>query len=179
MSHELYESWLVSEQPLTLEQKDELKSHLQSCPRCRQIAAGWRSARTQMTKSGLASPTPGFNLRWQQTLAERRLQKQTKNTRWLLLALVVSSAISLTALVLFLSNSLAIVDWWLHTTLTVERTFGWLKQISLLVQSWLGGLPSFLPPAVIILILSAGFTFLLLLWVSIVKRLSIQGAPQS
>lgn len=179
MSHELYESWLLSEQSLTAGQKDELKAHLQTCPQCRKIASGWQATRQAILSSGSVAPQPGFSTRWQATLAERRQHKQKLTIRWLLLGLVVSALVSFSTLFVFLTNTTALLDWWLKTSVSLERTAGWLSQIGKLLGSWLGNVPGFLPPLFILLVISSAFIILILLWVSVAKQFSFQGAIQS
>ena len=176
MSHELYENWLLADKPLTDEQKSELKVHLQNCPHCQKLADGWQSSRRQILAAGMASPAPGFTNRWQQNLAVHRQLKQKAATRWLLLALVVSAVISFVILYLFLSKSTALMDWWLQTTLTFERTFIWVERLGSLLTNWLSGFPAILPPFVVLMIISSAFAILAILWVSAAKQLSAQGA---
>ena len=178
MSHELYENWLLSEPPLTLEQKEELNTHLQACPQCRKLAAGWKGALQQISAVGSAEPAPGFSQRWQKSLAERRRRKQKMTIRWLLLGLILAAAVSLTTLALFLTNSIALLDWWVKSTASLERLGTWINQAGLVLSSWFGGFPPIILPVFGLLVLSAGCTLLVVLWVSVAKQLSFQGATQ-
>ena len=178
MSHELYENWLLSEPPLTLEQKEELNTHLQSCPQCRKLAAGWKGALQQISAVSMAEPAPGFSERWQNSLAERRQRKQKMTIRWLLLGLIFAAVISLTTLVLFLTNSIALLDWWVKSAASLERLGTWVNQAGLVLSSWFQGFPPIVLPAFFLLVLSAGCTLLVVLWVSVAKQLSFQGVTQ-
>jgi anti-sigma factor RsiW len=178
MSHELYENWLLSEPPLTLEQKEELNTHLQSCPQCRKLAAGWKGALQQISAVSMAEPAPGFSQRWQNSLAERRRRKQKMTIRWLLLGLIFAAAVSLTSLVLFLTNTIALLDWWVKSAASLERLGTWINQAGLVLSSWFSGFPPIVLPAIFLMVVSTGFTVLVVLWVSVAKQLSFQGVTQ-
>ncbi len=178
MSHELYENWLLSEPPLTSEQKEELTTHLQSCPQCRKLAAGWKGALQQISAVGMAEPAPGFSQRWQNSLAERRQRKHKMTIRWLLLGLIMAAVISLTTLALFLTNSIALLDWWVKSAASLERMSTWIKQAEMVFSSWFSGFPPIILPVFVLLVLSAGCTLLVVLWVSVAKQLSFQGVTQ-
>ena len=178
MSHELYKTWILADTPLTVEQETDLKSHLLTCAECRKVAEGWRGARQQLRGAGYANPAPGFGERWKKTLAERRLAKQKRNTRWLLFGLCIGALLSLGSLVFVLSNTSALLDWLVTMIASVQRTGAWVHQFYLVLSTWLSNLPGFFGPLVILLVASSGFAFLVILWVSIYKKLSTQGVPE-
>lgn len=73
MNHQLYEDWLFAyndptEQSLTPQQVAELRTHLQTCPECQNLADAWREMDAQLRRSPAVDPQPGFTSRWQSRL---------------------------------------------------------------------------------------------------------------
>lgn len=65
MSHRPFEDWLLADEPLTVEQKQELRNHLRTCIECTAIA----EVNLSLRKAHTAAPAPGFAHRWQARLA--------------------------------------------------------------------------------------------------------------
>lgn len=75
MSHRPFEDWLLADEPLTVEQKQELRNHLRTCIECTAIA----EVNLALRKAHTAAPVPGFAHRWQARLAaERKRQRRRK-----------------------------------------------------------------------------------------------------
>lgn len=73
MSHRPFEDWLLADEPLTVEQKQELRNHLRACIECTAIA----EVNLALRKAHTAAPAPGFARRWQARLAaERKRQRR-------------------------------------------------------------------------------------------------------
>ena len=72
MNHRPFEDWLLDDQPLTLEQKRDLQSHLRICTACSAIAESNLALHTSRT----VSPAPGFKDRFQVRLAQRRREQK-------------------------------------------------------------------------------------------------------
>jgi hypothetical protein len=68
MNHRPFEDWLLDDQPLSLEQKRELQSHLRMCTSCSAIA----ESNLALHASRMVSPAPGFIDRFQVRLEKRR-----------------------------------------------------------------------------------------------------------
>jgi hypothetical protein len=71
MNHRPFEDWLLEDQPLTLEQKRELQSHLRICTTCSAIA----ESNLALHSPSIVSPAPGFKDRFQIRLARRRSEQ--------------------------------------------------------------------------------------------------------
>ena len=72
MNHRPFEDWLLDDQPLTLEQKRDLQSHLRICTACSAIA----ESNLALHSSRTVSPTPGFKDRFQVRLVQRRREQK-------------------------------------------------------------------------------------------------------
>jgi hypothetical protein len=72
MNHRPFEDWLLDDQPLSIEQKRELQSHLRVCNSCSAIAESNLALHT----IHIVSPTPGFRDRFQLRLAKRRREQK-------------------------------------------------------------------------------------------------------
>lgn len=83
MNHQPFENWLLSDEPLSLEQTRALQEHLSTCETCCQIEASWDSLQALLQEAPVEAPAPGFTLRWQGRQTERR-QKTQRRQSWIL-----------------------------------------------------------------------------------------------
>jgi hypothetical protein len=72
MNHQPFENWLLDNQPLTLEEKRGLQSHLQDCAHCTALA----EVNLELRSVKMAAPAAGFTARFQQRLKGYRLREQ-------------------------------------------------------------------------------------------------------
>ena len=72
MNHRPFEDWLLDDQPLTLEQKRDLESHLRICTSCSAIV----ESNLALHSTRMVSPTPGFKDRFQIRLTQRRREQK-------------------------------------------------------------------------------------------------------
>lgn len=72
MNHRPFEDWLLDDQPLTLEQKRDLESHLRICTSCSAIA----ESNLDLHSTRLVSPKTGFKDRFQMRLAQRHREQR-------------------------------------------------------------------------------------------------------
>jgi anti-sigma factor RsiW len=90
MSHQPFETWLLSEEPLSPEQAGALREHLTTCESCQQLSTAWSEVQHLIRQAPVVEPASGFTARWQVRLAETRLVEQRKRQRrqswWALLA---------------------------------------------------------------------------------------------
>lgn len=153
MNHRPFEDWLLTDQPLTAEQRHELQNHLRICAACSAIA----EVNLALRKAKTAVPAAGFSRRWQTRLAaERQIQRRKQIAGMTLLvtiSVVVLIAIGLPLLMLALTISPAewIVDWlgYLFFLTTSIETFG--EAVRIIVQL----IPNFIPAYVWLAIFSA------------------------
>lgn len=69
MNHRPFEDWLANDQPLTLEQKRDLQTHLQACDHCSALA----EVNLELRSVKMAAPAAGFTKRFQARLAAQRV----------------------------------------------------------------------------------------------------------
>lgn len=93
MSHQPFETWLLSEENLDEEQEKALQTHLESCPKCQQLSHSWAQVQSLISTSSTPEPTPGFSLRWQQRLAVNRQHQQQRRMWFLTLGLFALASI--------------------------------------------------------------------------------------
>jgi hypothetical protein len=88
MSHQPFETWLLSEAPLSTDQDQALQAHLSSCEVCRQLSENWPEVHRLFRAETPIPPAPGFSARWQARLAaariEERLRQQRRQSWWML-----------------------------------------------------------------------------------------------
>lgn len=100
MDHQPFETWLVSEEPLTPEQQSSLQAHLQDCPRCQNLERTWNQVETLLGERPVVQPAIGFTLRWQarlETFHQTQRSQQQRRVSWIFIAATLSVAIALLA----------------------------------------------------------------------------------
>lgn len=85
LNHQLFEAWLLSSEPLSEDDARALREHLQSCNSCMELAQAWQGVETELRRASLASPTPGFSLRWQARWEQEMRRKHRRQTLYILL----------------------------------------------------------------------------------------------
>lgn len=95
MNHQPFETWILDEEPLTLEQKQALHEHLNGCPSCQSLSAAWIGVGRLFKTTPAVKPGAGFRDRWQvrlereEQLARRKIDRQS----WMLLAIYGAGAL--------------------------------------------------------------------------------------
>jgi hypothetical protein len=102
--HQSFKNWITSEEPLAVEQSQELNAHLEACEECRQFDSAWHSIRRTMHAAEMVSPAIGFSARWQERQAADRLFRRKRQTRRFL-----AISVSIAAL-LFILLSIQVID---------------------------------------------------------------------
>jgi len=75
MNHQPFESWLLDEAPLSLDEKRQLTLHLRDCEHCKALAATGLA----LHNAHPAAPAPGFTVRFQERLEAHRLAQRRRN----------------------------------------------------------------------------------------------------
>jgi anti-sigma factor RsiW len=104
MSHQPFESWLFSEETLTVDQEKALREHLRTCVTCYRLEATWSQLQRTLHEAPVVRPAQGFVQRWQERLTEYRLQRQRKQ------AWIIFTILALTALLFFLLLCIQAMD---------------------------------------------------------------------
>jgi len=102
MSHQPYETWLLSEENLTEDEEKVLQAHLEECQQCQKLSRSWNQVQNLIASSSEPEPATGFSLRWEQRLAVRK-QHQQQRRMWLL-------TLGLFALASIIFLSLAVIN---------------------------------------------------------------------
>ena len=87
MSHQPYETWLLSDEKLNEEQEKTLQTHLDDCHQCQMLSNSWTQVESMMMTNASPEPAPGFQLRFQQRLALDRQRRQQRKMWFLTLGL--------------------------------------------------------------------------------------------
>lgn len=111
MNHQPFETWILSDDPLQLEEQELLEEHLKTCEDCRGLLSAMEGIRQTFSAAPSPAPAPGFTQRWHERLAFNRQTRQQRNMWILTLALFsLASILSLTILLLELGQ----VNWFYY-----------------------------------------------------------------
>jgi hypothetical protein len=97
MNHQHFKEWLISEEPLSLEQSQELEVHIKDCVSCQQLQTAWSDVHHIIKDTTDVDPMPGFTSRW-----EMRWKQQHKHAQKRLIWIVSTSLASIAIFVSFL-----------------------------------------------------------------------------
>ncbi len=174
MNHLKYEEWLLSDEPLTAEQKLELQGHLATCGSCSRLAAAWRQVEARLKAAPMLGPEPGFAARWQTRLAETRLKKHRRQNLLILLFSVGGAVALLTFLAILalpllrspLPLLVATAHQVTHTVSLADTMFDATRALSRAALD-------ILPPSLLVGIFTA-LCALCVLWIVAVQQLTKQ-----
>lgn len=107
MSHPRFEAMLFEREDLEASDRLALEQHLQDCDACCLVASNWAMIEGLLQKAPMATPVPGFKLRFQERLAHQ----QRRRRGGLTLGVVLTTSISLLVVAaLFGSGLLTLVS---------------------------------------------------------------------
>jgi predicted anti-sigma-YlaC factor YlaD len=175
MSHQPFETWMLDEIHLSLEQETSLQAHLASCLECRKIHHGWQVARQTLQTSRMVRPAPGFSQRFTTTLAERRArQAHQRQVRNLILGLSLGLIATAALLIVVIFSVSSPVDFLVRTTEVITSMIGWYNRASRALIALLQ------QPAILAvwILLTSGISLLAFGWLFTLWRISLQGAEQ-
>jgi len=89
MKHKPFESWILSDSPISKTEQQQLREHLKVCPQCLRLQTTWLESRNQLKSAKIYSPQPGFSQRWQIMFSKRRELEKTRQVRQTLFILVL------------------------------------------------------------------------------------------
>jgi predicted anti-sigma-YlaC factor YlaD len=113
MNHRPFEEYLLTEEPLTVEQSRQLHEHLLTCDRCRQLETGWGEVQRLIHTTSQVTPQTGFASRWHERLAAQRTRRHRRQL-WLSFSITASiAAILLILLGIQIWTSLRTPEQWL------------------------------------------------------------------
>ncbi len=102
MGHQPFETWLLEEGELTVEQRRELAAHLMGCAECLELQNALTASTAFLHTSRPVSPATGFTQRWKDNLSRRRELQFQQQTRRFFLSVFIAALISLGGLILVL-----------------------------------------------------------------------------
>jgi len=152
MKHQPFEEWLLNETPLTMEQKRELDLHVRSCAYCSALM----ETGVALHSVKMFGPADGFTARFQTRLAERKLADHRRRVWGAILFLIggLSFLLWLAApsLFAFLSSPATWIAGLVEWGIFLVTTFQAMTQAG---EVLLHVVPSFVPPFVWMIIVSA------------------------
>ena len=174
MNHLPFEEWLLNNSPVTPEQQRDLDLHLRTCATCSALVETGKVLKT--TK--MTTPAPGFTMRFQARLAERKIAERRRK-------LLGMTLFTLGGLVLLMwAVAPYIVSFFDSPATWISVVVGWLVFIGTTLFALIDAgavilsiIPKCLSPFAWLVLLStvAGVG---LLWSVSIWRLTQQGAPQ-
>ena len=176
MKHQLFENWLLFDEPLTPEQTQTLDEHLQVCEHCRSLQQSWKGVTALFQESHDLEPAPGFADRWHMRLKQEQQGVTAARHRWQswITLILIANGVSLLGVLLGMSffntfdsltELLLVWVYRLTSLLTVINIFQNL--LAIMIRT----IPGLLPPsgwAVVAVIVSTGS----MLWVLSMARLA-------
>lgn len=108
MSHQPFETWLLSEEPLDAAQQREFSAHLKECEDCRQLSNALAQVDQVFDASSNPAPAPGFSQRWLVRLSQSRQHRQVRRYWFFTLGLFLIAGSIFSTLIL---TNLSSVNW--------------------------------------------------------------------
>ena len=96
MSHQPFETWMLSEETLLPEQEQRLHGHIEECESCRQMSNAWQEVQGIFSATPIAEPAPGFTKRWQVRFNEMSMAEIARRQRqasWLFFGVMTGAAL--------------------------------------------------------------------------------------
>lgn len=174
MSHQPYETWILDQSDLSLEDRRALQAHLDACPQCDRLQNRWQLVRQELHTRRMAVPAPGFTQRWRTGLVERKAREQRRQawkTAGLLLGVSVVVLLVAAAYTIATSSPTDVV---VALISIVSSTSGLLNLGIHFVQNWLSSTPLAVN-LVLWIYLTVCICVLTFVWVLVLWRTNIIG----
>ena len=172
MSHQPFETWILSEEDLDKEQNSSLQAHLAECEPCRNLQSNWQEVHKVMTASMSPAPLPGFSSRWQTRLAFDRQKRQQRRMWILTLSIFTLASLILISLMFF---NLLNTTWPYLVSQFIANlsiTFGRISHFWRVIGSLSNSFPALIPLMVILgTVIISSASVLILTWFSSMFRL--------
>jgi len=175
MNHLKYEDWLLSDEPLTAEQKLELQDHLATCEACSRLATAWNQVKVQIKAAPMLGPEPGFATRWQTHLVEAR-QKKHRRQNLLILLFSVGGAVALLTILTILALPVlrSPIPLLVTTAYQVTHAISLADTVFDTARALSRAVLDIFPPSLLVGIFTA-LCALCVLWIVAVRQLTSQG----
>ena len=172
MSHQPYEYFLFTKEPLNAEQQHQLNLHLQECEYCNALTGALADLEEVFINSSAPEPAPGFTIRWQARLKENHDKQQRRKLWFMTIGLFALAALMLLFIFLYHLQYINIAYELSHLIARVSRFAAEVRFSVKMFHSITSTLPFVIP---IILFLSAStllaITVLTLTWLRAIIRL--------
>jgi hypothetical protein len=167
MSHQPFEDWLFSNEPLEPQQKQALQDHIEECEPCQALKSALYKVEKVFEASPLPEPVPGFTQRWYENLSVARGQEQSRHTWRMVLVFFSAATVIIIALTLLNMNS---INWAYQLSQFIANFSlfaGKVNRFWRLFQSLANAFPVIIPITVILGIgLASLTTVLFITWFS-------------
>ncbi len=137
MNHQPFETWIIDDLPLDKQQQTELEEHLRDCQSCKTLQLSWETAKHKIKSAPVKQPSPGFSMRWQASLKERREAEARSQSRTLFIwigSLVAVSIITFGVIALpelsFISMVISFVTTLITVTTSVESIVALVESVA-------------------------------------------------
>ena len=101
MSHQPFETWIFSDEPLGTDQQQELDAHLATCAQCKQLSTAMIQVQKTFASSTAVLPAAGFSERWQQRWSAHQYSRQQTRMWLLTFGLFAAAGLVIAGLMLF------------------------------------------------------------------------------
>ncbi len=169
MSHQPFETWILDQETLSMEDRRALQAHLVSCAQCQRLERRWQAVHQELRARSMASPAPGFTRRWQAGLAERRAREQRRQAWRIFGTLLAAALFFLVVLAGYLIATTTLTDWLVAFSRTAESSHVFLQMAIYVVQNWFTSTPAALNIALWIY-LTVTLCMLILAWALVMWR---------
>lgn len=174
MDHRQYEAWLLSDEPLTGNQSQNLITHLSTCEACSALDIAWREVSDRFESSSMVTPAPGFVNRWEVRL-EADLAKRHRRQSWMIIGL--NGFMAGILFILLAAQIFPILQSPSSMIIQATQSFGDLVSFVNVVEKVFTSLIRVLPgiiPATWWMALLASFGGLLALWIATLKQFALK-----
>ncbi len=175
MNHQPFENWILEGYSGNPEEKEKLKQHLATCPRCAELEHSWAKAHHQLRAASLKKAPPAFISLWQSNLAIFKEKQKRRQARTLLISYISGALVVLVALSAILLPKISLISMVVTITSTVVRLIESIKQIWTIILSLIKVAPT--SALLVIAAMFAGWILLAVLaWAVSVWKVSVKKA---
>jgi len=176
MSHQPFETWILSEEPLTAEQMHSLHAHLEVCRACNRLSAASSEVDQLLRTIPPMRPANGFTTRWQARLAVRSMEisrrRQRKQSWWFF---YLNAFAALMFLLFLLAQIYIVVDSPISFFIIfiVHLVTTWLSFISVIqeILTTFSGVVLRIVPQFWWIVITTGISLLSLIWLYSLRKL--------
>jgi len=96
MSHQPFETWMLTQETLLPDQEQRLHDHIEICESCRQMSNAWQEVQGIFSETPLAKPSAGFTERWQVRFHDMSIAEIARSQRrasWLFFGVTTGAAL--------------------------------------------------------------------------------------